>query len=83
MYTCKIKWDCGTVVCYKSYEISQSTTVPQSHSTAVPQYHSPTVPLEFTCISIQVVLWYCGTLQKTHPKSLRLVSALQMHVNIR
>ena len=31
-YTCKINWDCGTVVCYKTYEISQRTTVPQSHS---------------------------------------------------
>ena len=29
---------------------------------------SSTVTPEFTCIRIQVVLRYCGTLQKTHPK---------------
>ena len=52
-YTCKIKWDCGTVVCYKSYEISQSTTV----------------PLEFTCISIQVGLWYVSAFFVTYQRT--------------
>ena len=48
-------WDCGTVVLLYC-------------GTVVRLKSSTTVPLEFTCISIQVVLWYCGTLQKTHPK---------------
>ena len=31
---------------------------------------STNVPTEFTCISIQMVHWYVGMLQKTHPKTL-------------
>ena len=47
-YTCKLKWDCGTL----GYFVCFIT------------YHNTTVPLDFTCISIQVGLWYCGTLRK-------------------
>ena len=44
-----------------------------------------TVPLEFTCISIQVVLWYCAqyhcTLQKTHPYIVIPLISLSTNMN--
>ena len=96
--------------------------IPQYHSTTVPfeftciriqvglwyvgafflTYHSPIVALEFIYISIQVglwyygtirktlanfILWYCGTLQKMHPKSIcsklrRRLSSIYYHYSV-
>ena len=71
-YTCKIKWDgtgdCGTVVCYKSYEISQSTTVPlvkfarELNSRAFQMVHwKHQYKLKLPISISRMVLWYCGT----------------------